>query len=233
MRQLSVSGVIFDLDDTLMPELDYVRSGYAHVSRLLSDRLSVPAPRIEQDLWTIFRSPDRSRAYNRLLELYGVSDPALVRDCIRSYRAHLPEVSLSDADSKLLDWCLSWGPVGVVTDGPRVMQAAKAQALGLTERGIQVVLSDDLGGRVGWKPSPAGMLEACRRMEICPDRAVYVGDNPAKDFIAAHAAGMHAIRFRTRGQLHHAVEPAAGAEADIEISSLQELRSILRFERHH
>ena len=128
----------------------------------------------------------------------------------------------------MLAWCLERGPVGVVTDGPRVMQAAKAQALGLAELGIQVILSDELGGRDSWKPSPVGMIEACRRMEVDPADAVYVGDNPAKDFIAAYEAGMKAIRYRAEHQLHHGAEPSPGAEPDAQISDLGQLRQVLK-----
>ncbi|WP_206445695.1 HAD family hydrolase [Agrococcus sp. KRD186] len=221
--------VVFDIDDTLMPEREYVRSGYEHVSNWLAPRISLKANQLQGELWAIFDSEHRGRAYNRLLEIHGIDDALLAQECVQIYREHAPDVKLAESVQDVLAWCRSQGPVGVVSDGPLGMQSAKARALGLAEQGLHVVLSDELGGRAAWKPSPAGMLEVCRRMRILPRDAVYVGDNPAKDFLAAHLAGMAAIRFRTAGQLHASSEPEPGAEADIEIRELSQLRSVLEY----
>lgn len=230
MTRFTVRGVVFDLDDTLLPEHEYVASGYAAVSDFLSPILAVPARQITDELWEIFHSADRSRAYNVLLANHGHEDPELIQECVRTYRAHVPTVELSAEARRVLEICLDHGPVGIVTDGPEVMQAAKVRALGLEELGLHVVLSDALGGRDAWKPSPRGMLEVTRMMGVSPTATVYVGDNPAKDFLAARAAGMGSIRYRTERQLHARVEPAGGAEPDAEVNSLDELFAVIRWE---
>ncbi|WP_141494452.1 HAD family hydrolase [Kytococcus schroeteri] len=229
MTVFTVQGVVFDLDDTLMPEREYVASGYAAVARRLTGELSTPAAELERQLWEIFDSQDRGRAYDALLALHGREDRDLITECVRTYREHTPTVRLSAAARDVLGHCLARGPVGIVTDGPEVMQAAKARALGLEAMGVHVVLSDALGGREAWKPSPRGMLEVLQRMGVSPEVAVYVGDNPTKDFLAARAAGMHSIRYRQRGQLHADSEPAPGAQPDAEISSLTDLPSVLQW----
>lgn len=227
---LCVRAVVFDLDDTLVLERDYVRSGYAHVARWLAPRLSVEAESVERELWTIFDSPHRARAYDRLLEMHGVRDARLVEECVDSYRQHAPDIALSASASEILDWCLEHGPVGVVTDGPSAMQEGKVAALGLAERGIEIVISNEISGRRSWKPSSIGIREVCRRMGVPPRHGVYVGDNPHKDFLAARAAGLGSIRYRTTGQLHAAVTPDPGAEPDVEIHDLTELRDVLCFD---
>ncbi len=46
------------------------------------------------------------------------------------------------------------------------------------------------------KPSPRGVLEACRRMGIHPDRSVLVGDQLFTDIAAARSAGAASIRVQ-------------------------------------
>lgn len=117
--------------------------------------------------------------------------------------------------------------VGVVTDGPLVMQEAKVAALGLRERGLEVVCTDSLGGRETWKPSPIGLVEVLRRLDVAPDRAVYIADNPHKDFLATARAGVHSIRLRHEGQLHADCVPETGAEPEHEIGELTDALTLL------
>jgi len=92
--------------------------------------------------------------------------------------------------------------LGLVTDGRSVTQRAKIEALKLTSLIPTIVVSDEIGGRSTWKPSPAPFLEACARLGTTPERAVYVGDNPHKDFLGARAAGLSSVRLRLSAGLH-------------------------------
>ena len=56
-------------------------------------------------------------------------------------------------------------------------------------------------------------------------RFVYVGDNPAKDFVAPRALGWRTVRVRRHGQLHH--EVPSGDDVDVEITSLDQLEAAL------
>ena len=44
------------------------------------------------------------------------------------------------------------------------------------------------------KPEPEPLLEACRRLGVAPERALYVGDAPG-DLICARAAGAHFVAY--------------------------------------
>jgi putative hydrolase of the HAD superfamily len=46
------------------------------------------------------------------------------------------------------------------------------------------------------KPDPAIFALACTRLGCAPDEVVVVGDDPARDIVAAHAAGLRAIDVR-------------------------------------
>ncbi len=56
------------------------------------------------------------------------------------------------------------------------------------------------------KPAPDGILLACRRLNVHPSRAAYLGDG-APDMEAAHAAGVLAIAPEW-GHLYHPTHPA-------------------------
>lgn len=225
-QTLEVDAVILDLDDTLIVEHEYVRSGYRSVARMLAGEIGLDEATIAQRLDEIYHSPDRGLAYDALLGPIGRED--LVPATIAHYRSHEPEISLSPDGAALLDILTASYPIAVVTDGPEVMQDAKVRAVGLRERGIPVVLTDTLGGRETWKPSPAGLVVAASQLGVEPHRCVYVGDNPHKDFLAARRAGMHSIRYRTAGQLHATCEPEPDEGPDLEVTELRDVLAALR-----
>ena len=45
--------VIFDLDDTLIAEKEYIKSGYREVARYLSEKYNVVQEVIYKELWEI------------------------------------------------------------------------------------------------------------------------------------------------------------------------------------
>ncbi|GAA8846836.1 HAD family hydrolase [Helicobacter pylori] len=227
---LEVDAVILDLDDTLIREHDFVLSGYAAVARDLAPTLGVPERAIGDALRGIYDSPDRSRAFDALLEPHG--RPDLVRRCIDTYRGHAPSIHLTPSAELLLTELLGRVPVGVVTDGPLVMQEAKVTALGLRDRGVEIVCTDALGGRETWKPSPAGLVEALTRLDAAPHRAVYIADNPHKDFVATARAGVHSVRLRQPGQLHHDCEADPGGEPEQEVRDLRDVVTLLQLPPH-
>lgn len=224
-KRIVVDTILLDLDDTLIREHDFVLSGYSAVAAELAPALGIADSDIRSRLIQIYDSPDRSRAFNTLLEPFGRLD--LVHSCINTYRTHYPQIELTPSANALLRALDGRVALGVVTDGPLAMQEAKVVALGLRDRCIEVVCTDSIGGKATWKPSPAGILEVLTRLDADPTRAVYIADNPHKDFLASARAGVHSIRLRHEGQLHAACEAEVGGAPDHEISDLIEALDLL------
>ena len=107
------------------------------------------------------------------------------------------------------------------------MQEAKLAALGLRPAFDKVfVLGED--ERDEWKPSSGPFERWLMGTGIAPAEAVYLGDNPAKDFLGARRAGWSSIRVRRPDGLHRDEEPfAPEAAADLGMSSLQSLIAAL------
>lgn len=170
-----------------------------------------------------------------LAELNIPRDPTLIDELVRAYRSHEPQLTLFlDADRVLKILAPRYG-LGILTDGPADVQRRKVKALDLQHRVESIVYSDDFG-REQWKPSPIPYLELLRRLHVEPSHAVYVGDNPKKDFVGARRLGLQTVRVRRPNTEHAHVEPQPGFEADHEITSLDALPDWLaantRSERH-
>jgi len=91
-----------------------------------------------------------------------------------------------------------------------------------------VVVTGELGPDA-WKPSPRGYAEVLRRLgDVSPADAVYVSDNPAKDFLGARRAGLRSVRVRRPGGIYTELEPETPDHApDVEVAGLEEVPAAL------
>jgi len=222
-------GVVFDIDDTLYLERDYVRSGFAHVARWLG-ATSAETGAWSTWLWMAFESGVRHDTFDRFLQAHpNVGERRSVADLVAVYRAHAPTIQLEDEVVDVLRRLRREGrSLGALSDGPSVSQTAKVNALGLAGWFDPIVLTDDLGpGRS--KPSVAGFALFERSWRMSGAEITYVADNPAKDFAAPRRLGWQTVRLRRDGQLYRDVEPRGDADrSDVEIVALPELADLLR-----
>ena len=232
----SLSAVLLDLDDTLYPESDFVRGGFRAAAKLLANRLSHEVDELFDLLMEKFQRGVRGSVFNEVLfELKVPRDPELIEELVQTYRSHEPQLTLFMDAEWLLPMLWPRYGLGILTDGPAEVQRRKVKALGLQQRVEAIVYSDDFG-REQWKPSPIPYLELLRRLHIDPSHAVYVGDNPKKDFVGARRLGLQTVRIRRPNTEHGHLEPLPGFEADHEITTLKDLPDWLvantRSERH-
>jgi putative hydrolase of the HAD superfamily len=122
-------------------------------------------------------------------------DPDLVAACLLAYRTHDPALQPFDGVLGAMDAARAAGlRTGVLSDGAAGVQRRKLEGIaGLAGRLDVVVFTDELGPGLA-KPSPVGFRVACLVLGILPAEAVYVGNDPRKDFIGARAAGLATIR---------------------------------------
>ena len=220
---MSRSVVLLDLDDTLYPERDFARGGFRAAAELLATRLQRSADELFELAWQHFEQGVRGSIFNSVLaELDVPNDAALIDELVRAYRSHEPQLTLfTDADRLLTTLAPQFG-LGLLTDGPADVQRRKVKSLGLQSRIEAIVYSDDFG-REHWKPSPIAYLELLRKLHVDPSHAVYVGDNPKKDFIGARRLGLQTVRIRRPNTEHGHLEAPSGFEADHEITTLDSL----------
>ena len=224
----ALAAVAFDLDDTLYPERDFVRSGYRAVAEWAEAHLGLGAPIVQAELDALFAAGIRREVFNLWLEERGLDPARWVHDMVSVYREHSPHISMFADAAALLEVLESRGVRrGVITEGFRTVQESKLRALGLADA-FEVVVIGGEEARERWKPSRAPFEEWLQRMKVHAEESCYIGDNPAKDFRGARETGMRTMRVRRAEGLHAREEPPTpGDGADVEVRDLDEAAQVL------
>jgi putative hydrolase of the HAD superfamily len=185
---------VFDLDDTLYKEIDYLKSAYRDIAIKLQEFGVVDAyPQMLAWYEAKLNVFDKINAY------YHLNIP--VPDFLNWYRYHLPQISLSDGADELLKSILASGSkVGLITDGRTQTQRNKIEALGLSKYidPDEIIISEEFGSE---KPD-------ARNFQYFMDKHplsdfVYVADNPRKDFVTPNKLGWMTIGLLNDGRNIH------------------------------
>jgi len=219
--------VVFDLDDTLYPEREYVLSGFRAAAAWAAATYGVDEAAAVRALTTLFESGVRGNTFD--LWRTGLNLPSeSVSGMIRGYREHMPSLRPFPEVEPLLTRLRPHVKTGVVSDGWAAVQRRKLAALALEKRFDAVVCSDELGGRAFWKPSTAPFEAVLQQLGVAPSQAVYCADNCAKDFFGARALGMSTVRVVRAGAEYFSVQPEGPDWApDLEIDSLAALGDLV------
>ena len=193
-----IKGIIFDLDDTLYSEKQYVRSGY----RVIAGRLNNEGA--EEKLWNFFL--EGKNAIDELLEEFGQTERKT--ECLEIYRNHIPDISLYDGVYDCIKQLKSAGiKIGIITDGRVNGQKNKIEALGLSNLADDIIITDELGGEQFRKPNDIAFRIMQNRWRIPFEEMAYVGDNLIKDFQAPQQLGMKSIYFENPDGLYYKGSP--------------------------
>lgn len=187
-----VKGVIFDLDDTLYSEKEYVKSGYKQVSDCLGGGF-------EDKLWFFFEN-GRPAIDDLLKEINRECERETV---LNIYRSHKPSINLYDGIASIIEELKRQGiKVGIITDGRPIGQRNKLEALGLFDIVDDVIITDELGGEQFKKPCDIAFRIMMTKWRLDPSEVIYVGDNVNKDFQAPRQLGMKTIWLRNKDGLY-------------------------------
>ena len=220
-----VKVVVFDMDDTLYHERSYVSSGFLAVDGFLCARLGTPKGAVAKACEEILAQQGRGKIFDTALSAFGIYSKTLVRRCLHVYRHHTPAITLlPDATACLERLKALHVKLYVVTDGHKIVQANKANALGLA-RWMEHVFITHRYGTLHAKPSPYCFEKICAREGVAPREVLYVGDNPHKDFVGIKPLGFQTVRIM-RGMFAE-VEKEAAYEAERRIETLEELPTLL------
>ncbi len=224
VRLSGIQAVVFDLDDTLYPERDFVFSGYRAAAHVLGDWIGASPSEIVARLESIYHGPARSRAFNQLLDELGSGDrqSEWVPQLIEIYRRHIPTLRLyPDAERAMKRW-RSQARFGLISDGEAGVQEAKFRSLGLGNH-IHAPIFTGQWGRAFWKPHPRAFLEIEKIFAASGSALVYVADNPAKDFGAPRQRGWQSVRVRREEGVYSGALPAPEGRPDYEVSTLDDI----------
>lgn len=212
----AIQCVVFDLDDTLYLERDYVRSGFQAVGDFVEGRFGLSG--FSAIAWEEFESGRRGDIFDRGLErLGGPPESPSIERLVEVYRNHFPSISLQPDARECLEGLRGQVALGLITDGPLASQKAKAKALGVDRWIENRIFTDELGPECG-KPSPQAFQKVELLTGIQGGTCVYIADNPLKDFAGPKVLGWRTIRIKRPGGLY--LEQQSGQDVDAEVNSL-------------
>lgn len=189
----NLDAVIFDLDDTLYSEKDYVRSGYRKIAEHFAK------PELFDQMWKVFERG--GKAIDEVLEANGLE--AEKEKALHIYRFQEPDIVLYPGVEAMIVRIRMTKRVGIITDGRPEGQNAKLNALRLRSLVDEIIITDELGGVECRKPNPAAFIQMQKIMAAPFEAMCYIGDNIRKDFIAPENLGMRSVYFKNSIGLYY------------------------------
>ena len=185
--------VVFDLDDTLYKEQDYLRSAYREIAAKIESHYGLEGIYDQMLKWW----QEGENVFQRLISYYPQST---VNDLLTIYRSHVPAIRLDGQTKSLLDRLYPHAVLGLITDGRSLTQRHKIDALGLSAYMDEkdILISEETGFE---KPSDESFRHFMERYPSCT--YYYIGDNLAKDFVAPGRLGWTSICLLDDGRNIH------------------------------
>ncbi|MBZ5495467.1 MAG: HAD hydrolase-like protein [Acidobacteriia bacterium] len=215
--------LVFDLDDTLYCERDFLASGFRAVAEHLSATCGRPRDEIHQMMMATLAREGRRSVMPAVLARFPDSG-FQVADLVSIYRSHTPQIRLFTGYDGLLKELRARYRLGIVTDGAPDVQKAKCAALGL-EGAVDSIIYTWEYGLEKEKPHPFPFRLMLRCLQAPPDEALFIGDSLEKDCRGARGVGMKCVRVQQPPIIWGA---ESGEEADFVIESLLQLPLVLR-----
>lgn len=225
---MTIKAILFDLDDTLYEEKEFVKSGFKEVAKFISNKFKINEKIFYKILSNVFSEGVRGNIFNIALERLNINlDENIIPSMVKVYREHMPKINLKKNIKYLLLNFRKKYSLGIITDGYYEVQKKKVQALKLEELFDSIIYTDQYGKEY-WKPSTLGYKLALKNLETLPEEAIYIGDNPNKDFIGAKKIGIITIRLLYQDREYSQIRLSKEYEADYEVEKLNEIMNLLK-----
>jgi len=218
--------VVFDLDDTLYPEKDFVVGGLLkageELEKIIGKEVGAGAIFLE-----VLEREGVSKIFDKGLGRLGVEQtPEILERLVFVYRNHQPKITPFPRTPELLEELHNKGlRLALLTDGPVECQKAKIKALEISRFFDHIVLTHELGGRAFYKPCMAGFETVEILLGVQGQEILMVGDRPRADLEPASRRGWKTIRVAYPGQFHAADKDVD--EARPVARSVEELRNLI------
>ena len=214
--------MVFDLDDTLYKEIDYLRSAYREIALWIESFFG------KKDIL-----PFMQECYNQDKDVFGSLNLCYGLDIpidiyLYKYRTHIPSIVLSEEVENMLSVLKKQECViGLITDGRKITQWNKIHSLGL-ERYIDkedCIISEVFGYA---KPSQEGYLYFQHKYPHA--EYYYIGDNVTKDFVAPYRLGWTTVCLKDDGRnVHKQMEVVGELKAKYMIENWSMLIDLIVF----
>ncbi|MBI2133465.1 TIGR02253 family HAD-type hydrolase [Candidatus Woesearchaeota archaeon] len=221
-----IKSVIFDLDNTL---IDFMKIKRASVEAAVSSMISAGL-RMGKD--------DATKALFELYDEYGIEYQQIFQKFLEKVHKKVDYRILAAgivAYRKLQLGLLGPYPsvvptlirlkergfkLAILSDAPRLKAWIRLTEMGLADFFDVVITFDDTGEL---KPSSVPFKRVLKELDVSPEEALMVGDNPSRDIKGAKNVGMRTV-FARYGD----TKDIKSSGADFEIDSIDELLAIVK-----
>lgn len=207
---------VFDLDDTLIPEIDYLKSAFLEIA-LVTDPEN---KNLYDEMYQWYQNKE-----NVFLQLQKQYQNISILDLKNRYRNHFPNFNPMSENRELLIELKKKGHfLGLITDGFSVTQRNKIKALDIETLFDLIVISEEFGSE---KPNKANYSVF---HQFGTHENYYIGDNVSKDFIAPNALGWTTVCLLDNGRNIHVQDFNRDYIylPQIKINKLKELNNIIK-----
>ncbi len=217
--------LVFDLDDTLYDEKQFVYSGFLEVANWISEMSKTSSNIIYESMVKDLSVNGRGEVFNNALKIYFHKTKKNIKKCISIYRLHKPRISLEKDVVNLLIELGKTYELYIVTDGNKIVQNNKIKSLDV-EKFIKKAFITYRYGLKASKPS-LKCFEIIKNIEkINWQELVYIGDNPNKDFVNLNK--VDAITIRVLQGDYANIEVTNEYDAKFKIDKLTDLRMLIK-----
>lgn len=165
------SAFIFDLDDTLYKEIDFLKSAYWEIAKTLSKTNS---ELLYMEMFALYKK--KINVFKWLSDKYS---HLTANQLIIKYREHIPKIDLYPGARSFLDKLKKSNiPLGLITDGRSITQRNKLKSLKIERYFNDIIISEEFGSE---KPSIDNYFFFQKK--YIGYKLFYIGDNVEKDFI--------------------------------------------------
>ncbi|MGG7174109.1 HAD family hydrolase [Clostridium neonatale] len=216
--------LIWDLDDTLYYEKEYVLEAFKNVCKYLSSKYKKDYDKVYKRCIKILDEYGRGKIFNILCDEYGFKED--IKKLVEIYRDTKPNLELYEESKEIFNFAKENNlKLGLITDGCSKVQWNKIKALNLEKIIDKIIVTDDYGYS---KPHEKSYTEIIEYFNIKPEECVYIGDNPNKDFIGAKKLGMKTIRIIHENGDHINDKTDIEFEAELKIRKLSDIVDIIQ-----
>ncbi|MBD5116773.1 MAG: HAD hydrolase-like protein [Ruminococcaceae bacterium] len=225
-QSLNVKCVIFDLDDTLYPQIEFDLGCLEEASRYISSLCGIHQSEIFCILTKIIteKGIEYRKIFDDLFIEIKFDGMCHIKEILKYYWSASPQISLFPNTDYILDCLKKKYLLAMITDGYVNVQKYKINKLSLNNYFDNIYFTDSYGIK-NRKPSKYVFDIFLKETKLSPKECVYIGNDPRKDFLPARSVGMHTIRIRQGSFSEMTLNEEY--EADYTIQNISQLINIL------
>tara|TARA_B100001175_G_C19504104_1_gene639857 strand:- start:1348 stop:2007 length:660 start_codon:yes stop_codon:yes gene_type:complete len=172
---------VFDLDDTLYKEIDFVKSAYEIINKYLINNYNID---IKRNINYCLKK--KINLFDNISRLKEISDTNFdLQTFLKLYRYQMPSIKIDPSALSFLESLKNFNSLpSLITDGRSITQRNKIRAMGISNNFKNILISEE----VGYSKTNTFSFE--KIMSLFPDsNFIYVGDNTQKDFLVPNKLG--------------------------------------------